>query len=241
MSMVHLDLRLRTRSRVARLVGPRALLAEFMRDPVVRASLMIVLLSLGAFMLLSRQMDGRRLRSQKELADARGRATVLAAEMARDSAFRAEEVRLSASVGAVRGLDLRGRYAWPQLMDGISRAIVGNVWLTSLSMDGFDPSSGSFDFRLRGSGPSVEMVGSFGSRLLRVPVVRDVKVSGSAAVRIASFPMVRFEIQGHAGTEPGDPGYGGSGSSFGTSSVPVRAGQDPGEGAPVSDSIPAGR
>ncbi|HEX8361199.1 MAG TPA: PilN domain-containing protein [Longimicrobium sp.] len=180
--MIHIDLRIESADRPA---APR----PGMRDPLLVGVLLVALAAYGGVRFAGARLSGREARVEEETAAARRDAARLSGSLGRVAAVTREQARLAATVSAIRALD-PDRFAWVRLMDRVGSAVPENVWVDGMEM------TDSAGFRVTGYAPSVELAAAFRRRL--ATAVRAAELGATTSTRIASFPVVRFELTGTA-------------------------------------------
>ncbi len=183
--MIHIDLRIESADGSGHPAAPRAAA----RDPLLIGVLLVALAAFGGVRVTGARLSAREARVEAETAAATRDAARLSGSLARVAAVTREQARLAATVSAIRALD-PDRFAWVRLMDRVGSAVPANVWVDGLEM------TDSARFRLTGYAPSVELAAAFRRRL--AAAVRAAELGATTSTRIASFPVVRFELTGSA-------------------------------------------
>ncbi|MEW5926820.1 MAG: hypothetical protein AB1941_05020 [Gemmatimonadota bacterium] len=202
--------------------SPARVLGVALRDPWLRAAT-------GAGVALwigvsgwAHDVRGRLDTLRAEVAAAEAEAVGLAEAKRRSAELAAERQRLEKRVGEFRSLE-SDPYGGVRLMAAAAVRLPPAVWLQSVEEEAPDAATGEVRFRIRGFAPGQgEAVGAYAKALVEEGAARDARLGGVSAVRIGSFPLLRFEVVGTvADRAPGGqsakadrPGYGGAGASY---------------------------
>ena len=186
--MIHIDLRIEGAERTDQPATPR----PATRDPLLVGVLLAALAAFGSVRVADARLAAREARVEEETATGTRDAARLSGSLERVAALTREQARLAATVSAIRALD-PDRFAWVRLMDRVGSAVPENVWVDGMEMTSQD----GVGFRVTGYAPSVELAAAFRRRL--ATGVRSAELGGTTSTRIASFPVVRYELTGSMG------------------------------------------
>jgi Tfp pilus assembly protein PilN len=189
--MIHIDLRVEGTERP----DQPAVTRRATRDPWVIGVLLVALAAWGSVRVATARIGALETRVEEETGRAKRDAARLSESLERVAALTREQARLAATVSAIRALD-PDRFAWVRLMDRVGSAVPENVWVDAMAMTSHD----SAGFRVTGYAPSVELAAAFRRRL--AAGVRTAELGGTTSTRIASFPVVRYELTGTVGDAP---------------------------------------
>lgn len=171
---------------------------EFQRDPWTTGLVVAGVLSVTAvagMWLLQRQ---RAADLSRRIEAARSDSTRLASLMSLTDSLRAEREELRLRLSAIRRVD-RTRYAWPHLLDELSRALPDGVWLTGLEREAPLP---DLTVSVRGMASDPLAVTSYVRSLEGQPHVGQVEIQGSQREAGGRLDLHRFTLRARYASPP---------------------------------------
>lgn len=125
-----------------------------------------------------------------ELEQVRADSTRLAGSATLDDSLARRHREISRRIQGLRALD-EDRYAWPRLLDGLSRSLPAGVWLTSMEVERPSP---DLDVRVEGRGRTPMDITAYVRALEAAPFVESVRIRGSRRVVVGRGQAHWFRV-----------------------------------------------